>query len=281
VPFPSLKALQSLGVPLRRTRGRWRWAFLLFPLALLIVAIARPRVPKGEIPDPRRGIDIMLALDFSSSMRERDYHLEGKRVTRKEALIHVVKNFIAGREHDRLGIVAFARGPWLVSPLTLDHEWALAAFKETETSRGTAIGEGVMTATWFLKKSSDRTKIIIVVSDGENSAGRKPAEVIPYVKKEQVRVYSVLIGPQKLLGRQLMDHDMFELSKATGGQFFQASDTHSLESVYQMIDLLEKKEFVQKRHQTYRELFPFLAAAALVLVLGQVTTRDLLRRRIP
>jgi Ca-activated chloride channel family protein len=223
----------------------------------------------------------MLALDFSSSMRERDYHLEGRRITRKEALIHVVKQFIGSRVHDRLGIVAFARGPWLVSPLTLDHEWALAAFKETETSRGTAIGEGVMTATWFLKKSSDRTKIIILVSDGENSSGRKPAEVIPYVKKEQVRVYSVIIGPQKLFGRQLMEHDMFELSKATGGQFFQASDTHSLESVYQMIDLLEKKEFVQKRHQTYRELFPYLAAMALVTVLGQVTVRDVLRRRIP
>jgi Ca-activated chloride channel family protein len=281
VPFPSIQPLKSLGVPLRRHRGRWRWLFMLLPLALLIVAIARPRVPKGEIPDPRRGIDIMLALDFSSSMREKDYHLEGKRVSRKEALIHVVRNFIQKREFDRLGIVAFARGPWLVSPLTLDHEWALAAFKETQSSRGTAIGEGVMTATWFLKKSSDRTKIIIVVTDGENSAGRQPYEVISYVKKEQVRVYSILIGPQKLFGSQLLNHDMFELSKATGGQLFQASDTHSLESVYQMIDLLEKKEFVQKRHQTYRELFPYLAAAALALLLVQLILQDLLRRRVP
>jgi Ca-activated chloride channel family protein len=281
VPFPSLRPFKTLGLPVRRHRGSWRWALMLCALGLIIVALARPRVARGDFPDPKKGIDIMLALDFSSSMKEKDYHLDGKRVTRKDALIHVVKNFIASRVHDRLGIVAFARGPWLVSPLTLDHEWALNAFKETQTSRGTAIGEGLMTATWFLKKASDRTKIIITVTDGENSAGRKPAETIPFVKKEQVRVYTILIGPQKLSPFQLMEHDLMKVCKATGGQLFQAGDTRALEVVCQIIDLLEKKEFVQKRHQSYRELFPFLAAAALVLVVTQTLVRDVLQRKIP
>ncbi len=281
VPFPSLAPLKKLGVPLRRQRGLPRWVFTLLALALIIVALARPRVPKGEVPDPSKGIDIMLALDFSSSMRERDYHLEGKRVTRKEALIHVAKNFIEKRKNDRLGIVAYAKGPWLVSPLTPDHDWALQAFKQTESSRGTAIGEGILAATYFLKKSSDRTKIIINVTDGENSAGRQPYEVIPAVKKEGVKVYTILIGPQKLYGERLMDSDLMQMSKETHGRLFQASDTKALQSVYDMIDLLEKKDLLQKRHQTFRELFPWLVAAALAVVLLEVLLRDVLKRRIP
>jgi Ca-activated chloride channel homolog len=281
VPFPSIASLKSLGVPLRRRRGVPRWAFTLLALALIIVALARPRVPKGEVPDPSKGIDIMLALDFSSSMKQRDYHLEGKRVTRKEALIHVVKNFIEKRQNDRLGIVAFAKGPWLVSPLTPDREWALAAFSQTESSRGTAIGEGILAATYFLKKSSDRAKVIITVTDGQNSEGREPEMVIPYVKREAVKVYTILIGPQKLYGERLMNHDLMKVCKETRGQLFQASDTKALQSVYDMIDVLEKKELLQKRHQTFRELFPWLAAAALALVIAEIVLRDVLRRRIP
>jgi Ca-activated chloride channel homolog len=279
VPFPSLKPFKSL--PLRRQRGGWRFVFILLPLALIIVAIARPRVPKGEVPDPSKGIDIMLALDFSSSMMQKDYHLDGKRVTRKEALIHVVKDFIGKRTNDRLGIVAFARGPWLVSPLTSDHEWALAAFKETESSRGTAIGEGVMAATHFLKKVSDRSKVIIVVTDGQNSSGPEPADIIPFVKREPIKVYSILIGPQRLMGERLMQHDMMQLSKATGGQLFQASNTKALETVYNMIDLLEKKALREKRYETFKELFPWFAGVALALVVMEIILRDVLRRRIP
>lgn len=281
LPFPSLAPLKSLGVPLRRRRGLPRWAFVLIALAFIIVALARPRVPKGEVPDPSKGIDIMLALDFSSSMKERDYHLEGKRVTRKEALIHVVNNFLMSRTNDRLGIVAYARGPWLVSPLTTDHDWALQAFKQTETSRGTGIGEGILAATFFLKKSSDRTKVIINVTDGENSAGRDPYEVIPAVKNEAVKVYTILIGPIRMSGERLLNSDLFHMSKETRGKLFQASDTKTLQAVYDTIDQLEKKDLMQKRHQTWRELFPWVAAAALVLVLIEVLLRDVLKRRIP
>lgn len=281
IPFPSLRLLKKAGVPARRQRGFWRWLPMLLALAFIIVAMARPRVPKGEVPDPSKGIDIMLSLDFSSSMKERDYHLDGKRVTRKEALIHVVRNFIAPRKTDRFGIVAFARGPWLVSPLTLDHEWALDAFKQTESSRGSAIGEGILAGTFFLKKTSERTKVMIVVTDGENSSGAEPWEVVPVVKREQVRTYVILIGPRKLYGSRLMNHDLMEVCKATAGQLFQAGDTHSLEAVYDLIDQLEKKEYLQKRHQTWRELYPFAAWAALFIVLADWVWRDVLRRRIP
>ena len=281
VPFPSIKAIKDLGFAPRRTAGVPRLAVVLLTITLLTVALARPRIPKGEIPDPSKGIDIMLALDYSGSMTEKDYHLAGRRVTRAEALAHVVGKFIAKRPNDRIGIIGFARGPYLVSPLTLDHEWVMMALRQMVQSRGTAIGEAIVAAVHFLKKSSDRSKIIIIVSDGKNSAGRNPLETAPFAKKEGVRIYTVLIGPERLGGRELTGNEMLKVSKMTGGQLFQAGDTHTLQSVYDMIDLLEKKEFVQKRYQTFQELHPWLTAAALAVLLGQIATTQVLRRQIP
>lgn len=282
VPFPSLKLLRVPGVRPRRRPGLLRWAIILFPIALLIVALARPRVPKGNIPDPSKGIDIILALDYSGSMTEKDFHLKGKQVTRAEALADVVEKFIAKRPNDRLGIIGFAKGPYLVSPLTLDHEWVINALHQIVQSRGTAIGEAIVASVHFLRKASaDRSKIIIIVSDGKNTAGRKPLECAPFAKKEGVRIYTIIIGPERLAGRELNEHEMLKVSKMTGGQLFQAGDTHALQSVYDMIDLLEKKRFVQKRYQTYQELHPWFIGAALALFVGQVLGSQVLRRRIP
>lgn len=281
VPFPSLRLLRAAGITPRRQPGRWRWALILLPVALLIVALARPRVPKGEVPDPSKGIDIMLAVDYSSSMTARDFHLEGRTVTRAKALASVVEKFIAKRKHDRLGIIGFARGPYLVSPLTLDHEWVVAALHNIVQGRGTAIGEAIVASVHFLKRASDRSKIVIVVTDGENSSGRKPMDVAPFAKREGVRIYSILIGPERLSGWSLNEHELLKVSKMTGGQFFQAGDTHALESVYDMIDLLEKKELVQKRYQSYAELHPWFSGLALAVWLGQVLLAQVLRRRIP
>jgi Ca-activated chloride channel homolog len=280
VPFSSLNTLKALGVKARRQKGRLRWALVLLPIALLIVAAARPRLPKGELPDPSKGIDIILALDYSGSMTEKDFHLKGKRVTRAEALAHVVENFIEKRKNDRIGIIGFAKGPYLVSPLTLDHEWVLAALHNIVQSHGTAIGEAIVASVHFLRKASDRSKIIIIVSDGQNSAGRKPLEVAPFAKKEGVRIYTIIVGPERLTGSRLTENDMLKVSKMTGGQLFQAGDTHALQSVYDMIDLLEKKRFVQRRYQNYQELFPWLTGLALGLVSAQFLGQQL-RRRIP
>jgi Ca-activated chloride channel family protein len=280
VPFSSLNTLKSLGVKARRQKGRLRWALVLLPIALLIVAAARPRLPKGELPDPSKGIDIILALDYSGSMTEKDFHLKGKRVTRAEALAHVVESFIKKRQNDRIGIIGFAKGPYLASPLTLDHEWVLAALRNIVQSRGTAIGEAIVASVHFLRKASDRSKVIIIVSDGLNTAGRKPLEVAPFAKKEGVRIYTIIIGPERLTGSRLNENEMLKVSKMTGGQLFQAGDTHALQSVYDMIDLLEKKRFVQRRYQNYRELFPWLTGLALGLVGGQFLGQQI-RRRIP
>ena len=279
VTLPSLGGLK--GLPPRRRAGRMRWALPLAALALLIVALARPRVAQGDLPDPAKGIDIMLTLDFSRSMAEHDFHLAGQRTSRRAALEHVVTDFVSRRPNDRIGIVCFARSPFLVSPLTLDHAWALTSLKETDYATGTAIGEGLAAAAQFLARNSPRSKVVILVTDGQNMLGRQPLEVAPMLARDQVRLYSVLIGPEIVTPAAAAHHPLNRASRMTGGQFFQARDTAGLEKVYALIDELEKKALLQKQAVAWRELFPWLAGGAFVLLLAEFFRAGPGRRRMP
>jgi Ca-activated chloride channel family protein len=281
ITLPSLQSVRTLGTTPRRHAGRWRWTMLLLALTFLIVALARPRVPRGDLPDPTKGIDIMLTLDYSRSMAEHDFHLEGKRISRRDALLHVVEDFVAKRPHDRIGIVCFARSPFLVSPLTLDHAWALNSLKETDYATGTAIGEGLAASLQFLKQNSERSKVIILVTYGQNMVGRPPLMIAPHVLQSQVRLYTVIIGPEIVTPSAAANHELHKAARMTGGQFFQARDTEGLKKVYGLIDELEKKALLQKRFVTWREWFPWLAGAGLALFLTDILINDLLRRRIP
>ena len=281
ITLPSLQPLRALGTAPRRHSGRWRWVLPLFALALLIVALARPRVPRGDLPDPTKGIDIMLTLDFSRSMAEQDFHLEGKRISRRAALLHVVEDFVVKRPHDRIGIVCFARSPFLVSPLTLDHDWAMNSLKETDYATGTAIGEGLAASLQFLKQSSERSKVIILVTDGQNMVGRPPLLIAPHVLQSQVRLYTVVIGPEIVTPTAAANHELNKAARMTGGQFFQARDTEGLKKVYELIDQLEKKALLQKRFVTWHEWFPWFVGAGLLLFLTDILLNDLLKRRIP
>ena len=280
VKVPSLQPLRGLGRLARPRAGRWRWILPLLALALLIVALARPRVPRGDVPDPTKGIDIMLTLDFSRSMAEQDFHLEGRRVSRREALLHVVEDFVSRRPHDRIGIVCFARSPFLVSPLTLDHGWAMNSLRETDYATGTAIGEGLAASLQFLKENSERSKVLILVTDGQNLLGRPPLMIAPYAVQSKVRVYTVIIGPEIVTPTAAANHELNKTARMTGGQFFQARDTASLEQVYDSIDQLEKKALLQQRFVTWNEWFPWFVGAGLALFLADVFLH-LVRRRFP
>ncbi len=188
--------------------------------------------------------------------------------------------FVVGRPNDRIGIVCFARTPFLVSPLTLDHNYALNALRETDLATGTGIGWAVLASVNFLKKDSDRSRVIILITDGENSTGPKASEVVSSAARERIKLYAVLIGPETVTPSAAGNHDLNKASRATGGQFFQARDARALEGIYQQIDTLEKRELVQKRFVQWRELFPWLVGPALVLFLGQLGW-ELGRRRLP
>jgi Ca-activated chloride channel homolog len=281
ITVPSLGALRGLGRTPRRHLGMWRLALPLIILALMCLAMARPRLPRGDLPDPTKGIDIMLTLDFSRSMAEEDFHFERRRISRREALIKVVEDFVRSRSNDRIGIVCFARSPFLVSPLTLDHEWALNSLKETDHSTGTAIGEGLAASEQFLKRHSTRSKVIILVTDGQNMVGRPPLQIAPLLLRDGIRLYSILIGPEIVTPTAAARHELNRASRITGGQFFQARDTLALKKVYDLIDQLEKKALTEKQFVTWRELFPYLIVASLALLVLNFTFNEAGRRSIP
>jgi Ca-activated chloride channel homolog len=281
ITLPTLAPLKGLGNVPRKHSGSFRATIPLLALALLCLALARPRTPRGDQPDPTKGIDIMLTLDFSRSMAEMDFHIDGSRTNRRAALEKVVAEFVRKRPSDRIGIVCFARSPFLVSPLTLDHEWALNSLRETDYATGTAIGEGIAASAQFLKRQSDRSKVIILVTDGQNMVGRQPLQVAPALLRDGIRLYSILIGPEVVTPSAAARHELNRASRITGGQFFQARDTGALERVYVLIDQLEKKALLEKRFVNWHELFPPLVAAALAILLLDFIWNDAARRRIP
>jgi Ca-activated chloride channel family protein len=281
VRVPSIAPLAALGQRPRRHAGRWRAVPILAAVGLMVVALARPRAPRGDTPDPSKGIDIMLCLDFSRSMAEEDFRLQGKRVSRRKALETVTSQFVEGRPNDRIGIVCFARSPFLVSPLTLDHKWALNALRETDLATGTGIGWALMASANFLRKDSDRSKVIILVTDGENSTGPRASDVVQLAVQGGIKVYAVLIGPEVVTPSAAAGHDLNRTARVTGGQFFQATDSRALQGIYGLIDQLEKRELIQKRYVAWRELYPWPAGAAALLVVAGVLASEALRRRIP
>ena len=280
VRVPSLAPLSNLARTPRRHAGRWRIVPLLAAIALLVIALARPRAPRGDTPDPSKGIDIMLCLDFSRSMAEEDFRLQGKRVSRRKALETVTAQFVEGRPNDRIGIVCFARSPFLVSPLTLDHAWALNALRETDLATGTGIGWALMASANFLRRDSDRSKVIILVTDGENSAGPRASDVVHLATQAGIKVYAVLIGPEVVTPSAAAGHDLNRTARVTGGQFFQATDSRALHGIYNLIDQLEKRELIQKRYVAWRELYAWPCAAAAALFAATLLQQTL-RKRLP
>jgi len=278
---PSLLGRAHLGAIPARQHSKAQALWSLLPLALLLVGLARPRMPRGDLPDPSKGIDIMLALDFSRSMAETDFRLERKRVSRRAALEYVTERFILGRPNDRIGIVCFARNPFLVSPLTLDHRWAIESMRQTDLATGTGIGWAVMAAGNFLRKDSDRSKVVILVTDGDNSSGPRASEIIGQLVRDKVKLYSVLIGPEMVTPSVAANHDLNRAARITGGQFFQANDTRALQGIYNLIDQLEKRELIQKRFVLWQELFLRPVGVGSALWLGGWLWTRLLRRPLP
>ena len=281
IPVPSIRGISHLGTAPRKHRGAFRWIGMLLPLALLILALARPRLPRGDVPDPSKGIDIMLTLDFSRSMAETDFRLLNRRVSRHKALVSVTEEFVKGRASDRIGIVCFARTPWLVSPLTLDHQWAMTSLRESELATGTGIGWAIAAATTFLKHDSDRSKVIILITDGDNSAGPKPTETAPLAVKEKIKVYTILIGPEMVTPSMAVNHELSKVARLTGGQFFQAQDARALQNIFAAIDKLEKRELVQKRFVSWRELYRWFLWSGVALWVIPMMGAELFRRRVP
>lgn len=291
VRMPSTGDALAAGAKPRSRAGGFRFLLTLLGFALLIAAFARPRLGKGSSEIEASGIDIILALDVSGSMEALDFKLEGRPANRLEVVKKVVGEFIAGRPNDRIGMVAFAGRPYLVSPLTLDQEFLakrLASVKMGQVEDGTAIGSAIASATAHLKDSTAKSRIIILLTDGVNNAGAvNPLTAAEAAKALGIKVYTIgagTIGEAPVPGRDMFGRTRMQMMKveideklladvatATGGQTFRATDTGSLEKIYESINQLEKSTHKLKKYQQYDELFlAFLAPGLALLLLDRV-----------
>lgn len=273
--------------PLVDGLSSWRSRLIWVPavleaagLVLLVVALARP-VRAERVPEPVEGIDILLALDVSSSMSAQD--MDARR-TRLDVARDAAARFVAARADDRIGIVRFARFPDLVCPPTLDHG-ALATFLEgtaTVESDGeedaTAIGAAVAKAVQVLDTAS-RSRVVILLTDGDENVAVSggadeiaPLHAAQLAERMGVRVHTIVAGPDA----HTTAGEVRRLSERTGGRFFSAKDAGALDGVYAEIDGLERLSTARFREVLRDRFLPWLLAGLVLVLAGRVLGRTVL-----
>jgi Ca-activated chloride channel family protein len=270
-------------------------AFRLVALSLLIIALARPQSTTKRQDVSIEGIDIIVGLDISGSMLAQDLKPD-----RLEAAKNVSQDFFAGRPNDRIGLVVFAGEAFTQCPLTTDHviiEDMLDDIKSGLIQDGTAIGDGLATAINRLKESQAISKVVILLTDGQNNAGSiAPLSAAEIAKIYGIRIYTIGVGTigyapypvQTPFGIQYqsmevnIDEDLLKkVANMTEGKYFRATDNTKLKEVYQEIDRLEKSKIdvteFRKKHEEYRTL----ALIAFLLLALESLSRLTIFRSIP
>lgn len=275
--------LAGLGKPRKMTPGKVLSGLRLLSLVLLVLAMARPRVPEGMRQDPAKGIDIMLVCDISGSMDEKDFSVGAEKITRREALTRAISEFVDHRTNDRIGMIGFGKNTYLLSPLTTDANWIKDVFKLVQLRMdGTAIGDGIIAGVDKLEENPARSKVMILVTDGENNKGNNPVVAADYAKMKGVRIYALeIMNLARIRGAEVEKSPLAQVAQKTGGQYFQASDTGSLTQIYRQIDRMEKREIEVNRHMLYDEWFLWFVGAAALLLLFEWVAANTFWQRIP
>lgn len=281
--FSSTAILSAAAQTARRSPARWLARFRWAALGLVILALARPQVEKAENREDARGINIMLALDFSGTMRTRDFILEGRRVSRTAALQQISAEFIRARPNDRVGLVCFDRDAYLASPLTLDHEWLLERLAHETNSTGTDVGSALVVSAQHLQQHTNETRVIVLMTDAENiSNGPEPDAVAEALRPLGIRLHCVqILSPSSSRFQEDLSELFTHAAVRTGGAFFRVRSAPDLRAVYAQIDQLEKQKLTDTRQKSWRELFPWLALPALGLLLVEQVLGQTRWRRLP
>ncbi|MFC1476104.1 VWA domain-containing protein [Candidatus Zixiibacteriota bacterium] len=266
-------------------------------LALIIVAAARPQAGTVMYEVTAEGIDIMLVLDISSSMKAEDFRPDNRLGVAKG----VIKDFVAGRSNDRIGLVVFAKQAFTQCPLTLDYGVLVNFLEEVDfglLEDGTAIGLAVATGLNRLRDSKAESKVMVLLTDGVNNAGfPDPIPAAEMGKTLDVKMYTVGVGkPGKapypvddpIFGKRYrylpdqIDEEMLrQMAELTGGLYFRAQTPEMLADIYDQISALEKTEIKSEQYTRYRELFSYFALAGLGLFLFELLLAHTRFRRIP
>ncbi len=265
-------------------------------ISLMIVALARPQSTEKGSNVTTEGIDIVLAMDVSSSMLARDFNPD-----RIGAARQVASKFIVDRTSDRIGIVVFAGESFTQSPLTTDKSSLLSLMGQIRSGvieDGTAIGNGLATAVNRLKESDAKSKVIILLTDGVNNSGQiAPLTAAEIAATLGIKVYTIGVGSMDMAPYPAMDmwgntvyqkmkveideKALREIAEMTGGEYFRATDENKLSEIYDRINKLERTEIDTTEYTLYHELFTRYLWWAVVLLIAEFLLRRLWLKQLP
>src|SRR6266550_3624060 len=306
--YSSTASLRAVGRQSAARVGKILRALLFLALTFFVVALARPQLGKSLTQIEASGIDIMLVLDVSGSMLTKDFTIGGQEATRVDAIRAVTQKFIESRPNDRIGIIAFAGRPYVVSPMTLDHDWLLQNLDRVKiglVEDGTAIGSAIAAAANRLNDKHSKSRAIVLLTDGENNAGKIPPNTAAEaIKALKIHFYAIGAGTNGVapvpiftqrgpatdaLGNiyyenravEFNEAGLKEVAKIADGQFYRATDTKSLETIYRDIDKMEKSTVSVKKYQQYRDLFPLCIMSGCGLLIGHILLSHTIWRKLP
>ena len=293
--------------------GAWKFTLTLVALALMITALARPRIGRGYSEREESGIDIVLAVDVSASMAALDFSRNASApITRMDAVKDVIRTFVKKRPNDRIGMITFATNPFIVSPMTLDHNWLEKNFERVDigiiAADSTAIGTALTTAVNRLKKLRNaKSRVVILLTDGENNAGQiTPVAAAEAAASFDTKVYTIAVGRSGIVpaarldenGRIIRDNynrpvyagnmrssvdetTLKKIAEITGGKFYRAENLDELKNIYSDIDSLEKTSVKLRNFTSYEELFQWFAGAALAVLAVKLLLINTRLRTLP
>lgn len=279
--------------------GRFVWLFPIIAGALMIVGLARPQRTHSRTEVTANGIDIVLALDVSGSMQALDFLVDRRRVNRIEVVKSVVAKFIEERPSDRIGMIAFAGAPYLVSPITLDHDWLQQNLERVNIGSGddgTAIGSAIAAGVNRLRTTPAKSKVIVLLTDGVNNTGKiSPYAAAEAAKAMGVKIYTIGVGvrgkapiPVKdelgnvhviMAAVDVDEKTLQAVADVTGGKFYRATDTDSLQRIYEQINRLERSAQTVQKFEHVEELYAWALIPAMgLLALGSLLQQTRFRR---
>ncbi len=296
--FSTLRHVKRAPFTLRQFLRRNLYWLRLAVLSLVILGLARPQSGTRQEEVITEGIDIMLVLDVSTSMLAEDF----KPKNRIGAAKAVAREFIQGRRNDPMGLVIFAREAFSQCPLTLDYGVLLEILDKTQVAApewdGTAIGNGIATAVARLKDSKAKSKVIILLTDGENNAGEiDPVTAAQVAHTFDIRIYTIGAGTRgtamypfehPIFGKQYkpipveIDEDLLtRIAEITGGKYFRATNTEKLRQIYHEIGELEKTKIEVKEFTKYHEEYIYYAGIGLALLVLELILGHSYLRKLP
>lgn len=300
--YSSVHLVRNLLHPQKLRAGAFLYAVRWLALGLFIVALAQPRFTKSETRVTASGVDIVVALDMSGSMISEDFEVRGQRVNRFNMARAVLRGFIDKRPNDRIGLVVFATQPFIATPLTLDHDFLAQNLDRLKIGdideNRTAIGSALATAVNRLRELKSKSKIVILMTDGQNNSGKiAPLSAAEAAQALGVKVYTIGVGTRGMapmpvffggqrVGERMepvdIDEDTLQkISDRTGGKYYRADNAARFQAIYAEIDKLEKTEKEVKKFAHHRELFAWAIAPGLGLLLLEVLLGHTLWRKLP